>query len=274
MAAFNAGKYALPLGKKTYVMGILNVTPDSFSDGGEYNTPEKAVSYALEMQAKGADIIDLGANSTRPGANLLTSEQECERLEPYLASLRGKLNVPLSVDTFYPDCALLALKYGADIINDVSGAFSGGAAEAASRAKAGYVAVHNPCGAGKEAIYENGVVAAVRAYFIECIEFGFPDGCLCLDPGLGFSKSAEDNLTLLREAAWLKFTGIPLLYGASRKRFLGKVSGVDNPAFRDNATVAAHVAAIAGGADIIRTHNVALGVESTKIADAVFRGEN
>lgn len=271
MHTFKVGKYALPLGQKTYVMGILNVTPDSFSDGGKYNSPEAAVLRALEMQAQGADIIDIGANSTRPGASLLSAEKECERIEPFLAALRGKLNIPLSVDTFYADCVALCVKYAADIINDVSGNPRGEAALAALEAGAGYIAVHNPCGADKPAEYPNGVVGAVREFFGECISSGFPASRLCLDPGIGFGKTTEDNLALLQNAEQLRFEGVALLFGASRKRFLGEICGIASPARRDSATLTAHTAAIFGGADIIRTHNVSAGVESAKIADAVFR---
>lgn len=277
MSYFKAGKYTLKTGKKTLVMGILNVTPDSFSDGGLFDTPEKAVNRALEMQAQGADIIDIGANSTRPGAALLTAEQEAQRLEPFLAALRGRLSVPLSVDTFYPECASLALSCGANIINDVSGSLNEHTASLAKQHGAAVIVTHNPCGAGDTAHYADGAVAAVREFFLQCIELAFKyklaPGSLCLDPGIGFGKSYEDNLELLRNTAWLKFEGYALLVAASRKRFLGEATGIEQPALRDSATVAAHTAAIAGGADIIRVHDVISGVAGARTADAVFRTE-
>ena len=121
---FKARSFSLPLGKKTYIMGILNYTPDSFSDGGKFNSPEQALSHALRMQEQGADIIDLGANSTRPGAQILTASEELERIAPALEVLKDRLSVPLSVDTFYPSVARAALEAGASIINDVSGEFN------------------------------------------------------------------------------------------------------------------------------------------------------
>ncbi len=272
---FKAGRFNFPLGEKTYVAGILNYTPDSFSDGGEFNTPEKALKRALEMQEQGADIIDLGANSTAPGAEILTASQELERLLPALEALSGKLDAVLSVDTFYPACAKAALEAGADIINDVSGIFNTETALLAKKYGAGYIVMHNPCGSGKVAEYENGVVSSVRKFFLDTLalggECGFPKEQLCLDPGFGFGKSNEDNLELLKNTQWLKFKGVALMAALSRKRFLGFYGGEDNPRKRDFATVAANSAAIAGGADIIRVHDVYSAVQGAKTADAIYR---
>lgn len=270
-----ARDFRFPLGKRTYVMGILNYTADSFSDGGLYNTPEAAAACAQAMQAAGADIIDLGAQSTRPDAELLTSAQELERLEPALAALRGKLTAALSVDTFYPACARVALENGASIINDISGEFNGEMAALAVQYGAAYIVTHNPCGAGTVANYPNGVVNTVRQFFLDALtlaaECGLPRTQLCLDIGLGFGKSYEDQLTLLREMEWLKFSGVALVAAASRKRFIGAASGEKSPQKRDPGTVAAHTAAIAGGADIIRAHQVAAAVQGARVADAIFR---
>ncbi len=273
---FRAGEYRFPLGKKTYIMGILNYTPDSFSDGGMYNTPEKALGHALEMQALGADIIDLGANSTRPNAQVLSADEEKKRLVPALEALKGKLSVPVSVDTFYPECALTALEYGALIINDVSGKFNREIAENAKKYGAGYIVTHNPCSAEQSAEYKDGVVQSVRSFFLSCIELaaecGLPLEQLCLDIGFGFGKSREDDIRLLSELEWLKFKDIALLAGASRKRFIGVYGKEENASKRDFGTVAAHTAAIAGGADIIRVHDVYSAVQGAGIADAVYRG--
>lgn len=272
---FKAGKHEFPLGKRTYVMGILNYTPDSFSDGGKYFTPEKALERALEMQEQGADIIDIGANSTRPDAVILTAEEEKERLVPVIEAVCGKVKTAVSVDTFYPVCAEAALKAGADIINDVSGVFNPDMAKLAVKYGAGYIVMHNPCGAADTAEYENGVVADVRKFFVDAItlavQSGLPKNQLCLDPGLGFGKSCEDNLELIANTQWLKFKDIALLVAGSRKRFIGTVSGEENSALRDAGTVAAHTAAIAGGADIIRVHDVFSGVQGARVADAVCR---
>ena len=272
---FKAGKHEFPLGKRTYIMGILNYTPDSFSDGGVYFSPEKALERALEMQEQGADIIDIGANSTRPGAEILTAEQEKERLIPVLEAICGKVSVAVSVDTFYPSCAEAALKAGAEIINDVSGVFNPDMAKLAVKYGAGYIVMHNPCGSSATAEYENGVVTDVRKFFVDAItlaaQCGLPKSSLCLDAGLGFGKTYDDNIELIANTQWLKFKGIALLVAGSRKRFIGTASGEENSALRDSGTVAAHTAAIAGGADILRVHDVFSGVQGARVADAVYR---
>ncbi len=272
---FKAGNFEFPLGKRTYVMGILNYTPDSFSDGGMYNTPEKALEHALEMQSKGADIIDIGANSTRPDAVILPAKEEKERLVQVIGSLKGKISAAISVDTFYPECAEAALESGAVIINDVSGVFNEEMASLAVKYGAGYVVMHNPCGSAAVAEYEQGIVEEVRKFFLDALTLagrcGLPRSQLCLDAGFGFGKSHENNLELLRDMEWLKFKGVALLAAASRKRFIGTASGEKNCAMRDAGTVAAHTAAIAGGADIIRAHDVFSAVQGARVADAIYR---
>lgn len=274
---FRARKREFPLGKKTYVMGILNYTPDSFSDGGLYNTPEKALAHALEMQSQGADIIDIGANSTRPDALIISAEEEKERLMPVINGLCSSLSAAVSVDTFYPQCAQAVLEAGADIINDVSGVFNPEIAQLCKHYGAGYVVMHNPCGSTDISQYPDGVVNEVRRFFIDTLTLaaksGLPKNQLCLDIGLGFGKSYEDNLELLREMQWLKFKGVALLAAGSRKRFIGTASGVENSSQRDAGTVAAHTAAIAGGADIIRVHDVFSAVQGARVADAIYRGK-
>ncbi len=272
---FKARNYEFPLGKKTYVMGILNYTPDSFSDGGMYFTPEKAFDHAKKMQEQGADIIDIGANSTRPDAKILCASEETERLAPVLEAVCGNVNAAISVDTFYPACAEAALKAGADIINDVSGVFNPETAKLAAEYGAGYIVMHNPCGSAAVSEYPDGIVADLRKFFIDAIElaakFGLPKEQLCLDPGFGFGKTHEDNLEILRNLEWLKFKGVALLAACSRKRFIGAASGEENPAFRDSGTVAAHTSAIMGGADIIRVHDVFSGVQGARVADEIYR---
>ena len=272
---FKARNHEFSLGKKTYVMGILNYTPDSFSDGGMYFTPEKALEHALLMQEQGADIIDIGANSTRPDAEILSASEEKERLVPVLEAICGKVTAAVSVDTFYPECAEVALRAGADIINDVSGAFNPEIAKLAAEYGAGYVVMHNPCGSSDVAQYPDGVVAELRKFFVEAIELaakcGLPKSQLCLDPGFGFGKSYNDNLEILRNMQWLRFKGIALLAACSRKRFIGEASGEKNSALRDSGTVAANTAAIMGGADIIRVHDVFSAVQGARVADEIYR---
>ena len=227
------------------------------------------------MQKDGADIIDIGANSTRPDATVLSCEEELKRLMPVLEAVRKAVSVAISVDTFYPVCAEAALRAGADIINDVSGDFNPDMAALAVKYGAGYVVMHNPCGAAKTAEYPDGVVEAVREFFARSLmcadKCGLKKSSLCLDPGIGFGKSYEDNLELLREADKLKFSGAALLFAGSRKRFIGTASGVADSRLRDSGTVAAHTAAIAGGADIIRVHDVLSAVQGARVADAIYR---
>ena len=274
---FRARNFEFPLGKRTYIMGVLNYTPDSFSDGGLYNTPEAALEHALLMQAQGADIIDVGANSTRPDAIILSAEEEMERIAPVLETLCKSLDVAVSADTFYPSCAKVALEAGASIINDVSGVFNPEIAAMCKEYGAGYVVMHNPCGSAQTAEYPTGVVNAVRSFFLDSLALAAQSGLdkshICFDMGLGFGKKYEDNLELLRETEWLRFKGVALLAAGSRKRFIGIASGVEDSSQRDFGTVAAHTAAIAGGADIIRVHNVSAALQGARVADALYRGK-
>lgn len=272
---FRAGKYKFPLGERTYIMGILNYTPDSFSDGGKYDTPEKALEHALEMQQLGADIIDIGANSTRPGATVLSEEEELERILPALDILGGKLDIPLSVDTFYPAVAKVAIENGASIINDVSGKFNPVIGEIAKDSGAGYIVMHAPSDADNFSEYAEGVVADVRNFFIDCMQkaadIGLSREQLCFDPGIGFGKTRENDIELIANTQWLKFKDIAILVAGSRKRFIGALSGEETSSKRDAGTIAAHTASIAGGADIIRVHDVYSAVQGAKVADAIFR---
>lgn len=268
---FRAGKYTLPLGKKTYIMGILNYTPDSFSDGGMYNTPDKALEHSLSMEEQGADIIDIGCNSTRPGGTVLTQEEEMARLKEVLPAVCGRVSVPVSVDTFYPACAEYALKSGADIINDVGGSFNVEIAALVKQYGGAYIVSHNPCGADNTVSYPDGVATAVRSFFMDCIsksaECGLKKEQLCLDPGFGFGKTEKDNYELLDNLNWTKFQGYALLAALSRKRFIRKCDA----SLADYATSAADTLAVAGGADIIRVHNVSAAVAAAKVADAIYR---
>ncbi len=258
---------------KTLIMGILNYTPDSFSDGGLYFTPDLAAEHAAEMQKQGADIIDIGCNSTRPGSESLSEADELVRLKEVLSAVKNAVSVPVSVDTFYTECARYALENGAEIINDVSGRFNKEIAALVKAAEAKYIVMHNPCGADDSADYPEGVVKHVRSFFEECIsgadKAGIAPSDLWLDPGFGFGKSREDNYELLANLEELKISGHPLLIGISRKRFIREGS----PAESDYATCAANTAAILGGADIIRVHNVPAAVEVRRVAESAMKGE-
>lgn len=275
MNFFKCGKYSLPLGTKTYIMGILNVTPDSFSDGGLWNDPQKAADHACEMIEAGADIIDIGAQSTRPGHIEISAAEEIERLSAVFDVLKNP-GVPVSVDTYYPEAAEFALKNGADIINDVSGVFNPLMAETVKKYNAGWIVMHT--GGGTADIvpqYEEGIVENVKAFFkkmlSECKKFGIDESSICLDPGIGFGKTYEDNLELMCRMNELKTGNNVLLAGASRKRVIGTATGVEQADKRLIGTIAAHCACMAGGADIIRVHDVAESAESAKMCDAIYR---
>ncbi|MDR1805747.1 MAG: dihydropteroate synthase [Clostridium sp.] len=243
------------------VMGILNVTPDSFSDGGRYFGVDAALARALEMQAQGADIIDLGGQSTRPGAAYLDAEEEIGRIAPVLDALRGVVSVPISVDSFHSAVAEYALEHGASIVNDVSGMAAEEMCRIVRLHGAGWIIMHNPGGQGGAAAgaeYPNGVVAAVREFFssvLTRLSPAVPEGSLIFDPGFGFCKNFEEQMELLRS---LDELGQGLLVGLSRKRFVRELFGAQGESELDIASAALHALAAKNGAKIIRTHNVVL----------------
>lgn len=237
-------------GKKVLIMGIVNVTPDSFSDGGDHFTVSDAVACALRLERDGADIIDIGAQSTRPGHIPVSDSEEWERLEPVLTALQGKLNAAVSVDTYYPYVAEKALEKGIDIINDVSGIVSVKMAEIVKKYGSGWILMHNGAGTPDD----------VRKFFeksvSECETLGVDKAQLCLDMGIGFGKNYDENMMLLANVKKYKPEGHPLLLGTSRKRVIGQGSGQENPKERIYGNIAADTAAVFGGVDIIRVHDV------------------
>ena len=232
------------------LMAILNVTPDSFSDGGVYFAPEKAIERALELERQGADILDIGGQSTRPGCVRVSPEEEWRRLRPVLEGLRGKIKISISIDTFYPEVAEKALALGAGMINDVSGVVTQEMAGVVRRYNAQWVLMHNQNGADFEGEYAD-VVQQVREKLLEmagqAMALGVKKERICLDPGIGFGKSREDDLRLLANLERVMIPGFRLLVGVSRKRVTGG---------SEAGTVAAQVVAQLGGADILRTHDV------------------
>lgn len=247
---WNCKDKKIEYGDKVLVMGIVNVTPDSFSDGGDHFSPADAVDCALRLEAEGADIIDIGGQSTRPGHTPVSDTEEWSRLEPVLKELDGKLSVPVSVDTYYPLVAEKALETGTDIINDVSGVISHKMAEIVRSYRAGWILMHNGAGSPDDirAFFENSIS--------ECEKAGVDKSQLCLDMGIGFGKNYEENMYLLTNVGRYKIDGFPLLLGTSRKRVIGQGSEQDNPKERIYGNIAADTAAILGGADIIRVHDV------------------
>lgn len=265
-------------------MGVLNVTPDSFSDGGQYATCDQAVAHALEMARDGADILDIGGESTRPATfgdhSPLPIDEEKRRILPVLECLRRELpDFPLSVDTYKAEVAEAALDAGASLVNDISGlAFDPRMASLVAARRVPVILMHLP-GRPRDIplspVYAD-VVAEVRAYFERQIGYarsqGVQDDQIWLDPGLGFGKTAAHNLELLRRLSEFKSLDYPLVVGASRKRFLGKILGTDDPNDRLEGTAATVALSIAGGADIVRVHDVRQMARVAKVSDAIVRG--
>lgn len=278
MYYFKGKNFSFPLNQRTYVMGILNVTPDSFFDGGEWNTPQKAIAHALEMQRDGADIIDVGAQSTRPGSTLLSEDEELEIIKQYIDLLCESVSVPVSVDTFYPSVADYCLSHGAAIINDVSGVIDYDMANVVSRHNAGWIVVHTgQKSADETSDFSNfgGVANGVIRFFEEAektaLNYGIKKENLCFDMGIGFGKYYDDNLELVRNIDKLKTPERALLTALSCKRIVKETTGTDGYD-RVFGTVAADVLSIAGGTDFIRVHHVKEAVLSAKMADKLVRG--
>ena len=258
---------------RTLVMGILNATPDSFSDGGTFDTVETAVSRALQIEAEGGDIIDIGAQSTRPGYTKISEDEELARLLPILKEVRKATQLPISIDTFYPKVAEQALLYGADIINDVSGCEDGRMLPLVAEHRAACVMMR-PRGVD----YGGDIVKATRRWFEEAVQraqnAGIPPESICLDPGVGFDTDYQQSLALIRSTKELKMNGYAYLIGLSRKRVVGEASG-DSPAFdqRLGGTIAADVIAQWLGADIVRVHDVYASVQAARMADVLKKEE-
>jgi dihydropteroate synthase len=251
-------------------MGVLNVTPDSFSDGGQFDTPERALAQAHRMIAEGADIIDIGAESTRPyGAEPVSAEEELERLRPVLADVVS-LGAPVSIDSMKSSVVAWALDAGATMANDVWGLQrdSGMAGLLAAR-NSPVIVMHNRCNvdAGID------IMKDIAAFFARSLEIaakaGILRGNIVLDPGIGFGKTPEQSMTALARLNELGAFGLPLLVGASRKRFISSVVPSE-PDRRLGGSIAAHVVAAKGGARIIRTHDVSETVQALRVAAAIW----
>ncbi len=254
--------------KKVCIMGILNVTPDSFSDGGKFNCITKALSHAERMAEDGADMIDIGAVSTRPFAPSVSEAEEWERIKEVLKEIKKSCNVPVSIDTVNPYTAEKCLDMGADIINDVSGVFNPRMADVIKKYNCGWVIMHGGVHVRKTEEYTefaDGIINDVNSFFCcmldEISACGISLSNICLDPGFGFSKNSQQNTELLDNLEKIDKHDLPMLCALSRKRFIGELSGESEPEKRDAATLSANLKAISKGADIIRVHNVALHKE-------------
>lgn len=273
----------LILGERTLVMGVLNITPDSFSDGGAFLDSEAAIARALQLEQEGADIVDIGGESTRPGATPITPDEELRRILPVIQVLRGKLRIPMSVDTRRAEIAEAALAAGAEILNDVSGLrMDPRLAEVARHARAPLILMHMR---GTPQTMQRGpfardvvrdVVAGLRESVARAKRVGLAKAQLLLDPGIGFGKKHEQNFAILARLPEFARLGCPIVIGTSRKAFLGKAlvgsaSPSAPPEERLLGTAATVTASILGGAHIVRVHDVAEMVRVVRVADAILR---
>lgn len=257
------------------VMGIVNVTPDSFSDGGQHTTVDAAVAHGLRLVAEGAAVLDVGGESTRPGASAVSLEEELQRVIPVIQALSAQTDVPISVDTYKPEVMRAAVGAGAGMINDVNALRSPGALEAAAELAVPVVLMHAlsaPHAMQAEPHY-NDVVAEVHRFLAERIfaaeMAGIDKRRLILDPGFGFDKSTVHNLTVLAQLQRLQEFGLPVLVGFSRKRTIGELTGRQVAAERVHGSVAAHLIAAQQGAQLLRVHDVAATVDALKVWRAV-----
>lgn len=263
------------------LMGILNVTPDSFSDGNRYPTVHAAVTAAIEMEAAGAHVLDIGGESSRPGARTVSADEEMERVLPVLESLRSKTRLPISIDTRKARVAQAALELGADWINDISALGDPAMGGVVARSGAGLVLLHmqgEPATMQRAPRYDDPlaeVTGALRAAAARATAAGVDRGQILIDPGIGFGKSLEHNLALLRGLDTLCDAGFPVVLGASRKSFLGQLTAAGGepapPAERDAATLAVLARAHAAGVSVHRVHNVGYAMDALRTLDGIGR---
>lgn len=265
--------FKLPEGRPA-LMGILNVTPDSFSDGGQHFSADAAIARGLAMMEEGADLIDVGGESTRPGAQPVSFEEELRRTIPVVSSL-AKKGIPVSIDTMKPCVALEALGAGAFMINDVSGLRDPSMLELVRKEQPTVCIMHmkgEPRTMQVEPSYAD-VVSEVRSYLLgRAAELDLPKEKIWLDPGIGFGKTVDHNLSLIRNLDYLVDAGYPVLIGVSRKGFIGKILGADSPDDRLEGTLAAQVFAQIKGARIIRAHDVKAASRALSMTAALMNG--
>lgn len=272
MKRISCGNKEIILGERTLVMGILNVTPDSFSDGGRYNNLDSAMKQAERLISEGADIIDVGGESTRPGHTQITSEEEISRVVPVIEKISKNLDTIISIDTYKYDVAEEAIKAGANIINDIWGLQydKGEMAELVKKSNLPIIAMHNQ----NDEIYNKDIMLVLREFFEKTFKiadkYGIDRDKIILDPGLGFGKNVEQNIEILSRLNELKDME-PILLGASKKRFIGKLLNDLPFDERVEGTVATTVIGIEKGVDIVRVHNVLENKRACLVADGVYR---
>lgn len=266
------GKYTFKLGSKTFIMGILNVTPDSFSDGGQYTNIENALNAAKKMVEQGAHIIDVGGESTRPGSKEISVEEEINRISPIIKILVKELDVPISIDTSKSVVADVALSLGASIVNDVWGMQKDkDMAKVVAKYNVPIIAMHNQIGTE----YSKDIIDSMVVFFNKTLslakKYGISKDKIVLDPGIGFGKTVEQNIEVMNRLEELTKLGYPILLGTSRKSMIGKILDLP-PKERVEGTIATSIIGVQKGVDFIRVHDVKENLRAVKVADAIIRG--
>ncbi|HHY85161.1 MAG TPA: dihydropteroate synthase [Verrucomicrobia bacterium] len=272
---FQQHEFVFP--RPTLLMGIVNVTPDSFSDGGRFIDPEAAVAHALDLVRQGADILDIGGESTRPGSQPVEEAEERRRVLPVIRKLAGMVQVPISIDTMKPGVAAAAIEAGATLVNDIAANRTDDAMwRLVADTGVGYVCMHmqgTPATMQRNPVYAD-VVREVLAFFSERLDrlrnCGVNVDSIIVDPGIGFGKTAEHNLQLLASLAEFARLGRPLLLGVSRKSFIGKVAGADAEVSRVPGSLACASYAVQAGAHILRVHDVAETLQAVRMIEAIL----
>jgi dihydropteroate synthase len=271
---------ALEYGERTLLMGVLNVTPDSFSDGGQFFSFDQAIAHAEQMIGEGADLIDIGGESTRPGSEFVSEAEELRRVIPIIQQLAARGSVPISIDTTKPQVSRAALEAGAEIVNDISGLrFEPSLADEVTNAKAGLVLMHSrgtpknmqQLPPAKDIMKE--VIEGLSQSLAVAGQRGVDRESIAIDPGIGFGKTVEQNLELIAKLDQIAaaFPDMPIMIGTSRKSFIGKLLDGATADKRLNGTIASTVAAVLKGAHIVRVHDVKATVEALRLADALNR---
>jgi dihydropteroate synthase len=273
---------SLPYGEGTLLMGVLNITPDSFSDGGQFFSPERALQHALQMVSEGADIIDIGGESTRPGSAFVSEAEEMQRVIPVIERLAAQISIPISIDTTKSTVARAALAAGAEIVNDISALrFDPAIADEAAQVSAGLVLMHSR-GTPKTmqqlpavADIMSEVIGGLREAVGIAEQRGVSPESIAIDPGIGFGKTVEQNLELIAKLDQIarEFVEFPLLIGTSRKSFIGKLLGGAPADERLYGTIATIAASVLKGAHIVRVHDVKAAVEAVRISNSLRNAE-
>ncbi|HHW21115.1 dihydropteroate synthase [Thermodesulfovibrio thiophilus] len=271
--------FELDFSKKTYIMGIVNVTPDSFSDGGKYFSLQKAVDHALRLVEEGADIIDIGGESTRPGAEPVSIDEELNRVIPVIESICKKVSIPISIDTYKAIVAEEAIKAGATIINDISGLrFDPAMPEIVNRYKVPVIIMHingTPRNMQQKTCYEAlipEIIEYLRYSIIIAKQAGVDENMIIVDPGIGFGKLPEHNLEIIKNLRVFSNLGKPILIGVSKKSFIGRILNERSPEKRVEGTASAVAISVLNGANIVRVHDVEFMTKVVKMADAIKFG--